>query len=279
MDKKRLILIAGLLVAAMVIFTQVKKLSTPAPVSAPVPETVVETVEYLDVLIAADNLPFGTKVNATSLQWKAWPVEAMGESFITSDARPDAMEELIGTVVRTDIYAGEPVSERKLIQAGDQGVMAALLRPGMRAVTTRISVDTAAGGFIQPGDRVDIILTHELPQQQSTNFDFNERRSVSETIFQNVHVLAIDQTFTTIEEGGAAVVGSTATFEMTQGDAEILQEADAKGDLTLTLRGINDARSASGKSAAVTKRKQTGSVSTITVYRQGQPEFVAIKGN
>ena len=158
--------------------------------------------------------------------------------------------------------------------------MAALLRPGMRAVTTRISVDTAAGGFIQPGDRVDIILTQTVQRENIGNAqNGNQRVYISDTVFENVHVLAIDQTFTTSAESGATKIGSTATFEMSQGDAELLQEAVAKGDLSLTLRGIRNSRATAPTTATVDKEEVEETQSILTVYRGGQPQQVAIRGN
>ena len=176
---------------------------------------------------------------------------------------------------------GEPINEAKLVKAGDSGVMAALLRPGMRAVTTRISVDTAAGGFIQPGDRVDIILTQTIQRNRAgNNQGGNQRTYVSDTVFENVHVLAIDQTFSTSAESGATKIGSTATFEMSQADAELLQEAVAKGDLSLTLRGIRNSRVKAPTTATFNKEEEEEDTQSIlTVYRGGQPQQVAVRGN
>ena len=198
--------------------------------------------------------------------------------MISNNVRPQAIEELERAIVRSPILEGEPISESKLVKAGSSGVMAALLKPGMRAVTTRISVDTAAGGFIQPGDRVDIILTQTVqPDQISSGRQTNQRLFIADTIFENVHVLAIDQTYSTGVEGGASVIGSTATFEMSQQDAELLQQSVSKGDLSLTLRGI--VRSGvQAASAAKTEKKQVETESTLTVYRGGQPQQVAIRG-
>ena len=282
MDTKRLILIAGLGVAAFVVFTQAKKLSAPAPV-APVKaqQPVIQKVEYVKVLVAAQNLPLGSRLNEAALEWKQWPAEAVSPAFISNDLRPNADAELLSAIVRSPIVQGEPINEGKLVKAGESGVMAALLRPGMRAVTTRISVDTAAGGFIQPGDRVDIILTQTV-QRQSTgiNQGGGQRVYVSDTVFENVHVLAIDQTFSTSAESGATKIGSTATFEMSQGDSELLQEVVAKGDLSLTLRGIRNSRAKAPTTATFDKEEQEDNTqSVLTVYRGGQPQQVAIKGN
>jgi len=278
MDKKRIILIAGLAVAAIVVFTQVKKLGATGPVeqtAAPAP--IIQKVEYVDVLVAATNLSLGTRVSDQSVKWKQWPAEALTPALISSDVRPQAIEELESAIVRAPILEGEPVNENKLVRAGSSGVMAALLRPGMRAVTTRISVDTAAGGFIQPGDRVDIILTQTVQPNRSGGSQSNQRNFTADTIFENVKVLAIDQTYSTQSVGSAAVIGSTATFEMSQADAELLQQSVSKGDLSLTLRGIMRS-SAPAKSAAKTEKKEVETESSLTVYRGGQPQQVAIRG-
>jgi len=279
MDKRRTILIAGLAVAAIVVFTQVKRLGAPAPVQqVAAPEQVIQKVEYVDVLVAAQNIALGSRISEQSVQWKQWPAEALTPALISNNVRPQAIEELNRAIVRSPILEGEPISESKLVKAGSSGVMAALLKPGMRAVTTRISVDTAAGGFIQPGDRVDIILTQTVqPNRIGAGTQNNQRLFVADTIFENVHVLAIDQTYSTGVEGGASVIGSTATFEMSQQDAELLQQSVSKGDLSLTLRGI--VRSGvQAASAAKTEKKQVETESTLTVYRGGQPQQVAIRG-
>lgn len=279
MDTKRLILIAGLGVAAIVVFTQAKKLGAPAPV-APIKAAapVIQKVEYVKVLVAAQNLSLGSRLNEAAFEWKQWPAEAVSPAFISNDVRPNADAELLNAIVRSPIVQGEPINEGKLVKSGDSGVMAALLRPGMRAVTTRISVDTAAGGFIQPGDRVDIILTQTIQRNRnSNNQSGNQRAYVSDTVFENVHVLAIDQTFSTSPESGATKIGSTATFEMSQGDAELLQEAVAKGDLSLTLRGIRNSR-ANARSTAKFDKEEEDTESILTVYRGGQPQQVAIRG-
>lgn len=278
MDTKRLILIAGLGVAALVVFTQAKKLGAPAP-TAPtkVATPVIQKVEYVKVLVAAQNLPLGSRLNEAAFEWKQWPAEAVSPAFISNDLRPTADAELLNSIVRSPIVEGEPINEGKLVKAGESGVMAALLRPGMRAVTTRISVDTAAGGFIQPGDRVDIILTQTVQRNRSGSNQGNQRTYVSDTVFENVHVLAIDQTFATSAESGATKIGSTATFEMSQKDAELLQQAVAKGDLTLTLRGIRNSRATAATTATFDKEEEN-SESILTVYRGGQPQQVAIRG-
>ena len=280
MDTKRLILIAGLGVAAFIVFTQAKKLGTPAPVvAAKAPAPIIQKVEYVKVLVAAKNLPLGSRLNEAAFEWKQWPAEAVSPAFISNDLRPNADAELLNAIVRSPIVEGEPINEGKLVKSGESGVLAALLRPGMRAVTTRISVDTAAGGFIQPGDRVDVILTQSVQRTRTDGSQgANQRIYISDTVFENVHVLAIDQTFSTSAESGASKIGSTATFEMSQKDAELLQQAVAKGDLTLTLRGIRNSRATAPTTATFDKEETEEEQSILTVYRGGQPQQVAIRG-
>jgi len=189
-----------------------------------------------------------------------WPAEALTANLINMDDQPDAKSEFVNALARQSLTQGETLNLSKVIRAGDSGIMAALLKPGMRAVTTRISVDTAAGGFIQPGDRVDIILRENFAITRDTSANQSrsaERNSLflAQTLFENVKVLAIDQTFSTGPESGAAIPGSTATFELSQPDAELLQEAEGYGDIYLTLRGVNGA-GYKGRSAARVQRDE-----------------------
>jgi len=277
MDKKRLILAVLMVVLAGVMFWQLQRLgqNNAEPVAQPVqPVTkVVDKVKYDDILVASTDITFGTKLNESHFKWKQWPSEAVSESHITRKRNQQAIEEFTGGIVKSEFFADDPISLRKIV-IGESSIMSALLSPGMRAVTTRISVDTAAGGFIRPGDHVDIILTSSMVGMGTTGG--SSKRYVSETIFENVRVLAIDQNFSNSGEGGAAVIGSTATFEMTQDDSEVLQQSVAQGDLSLTLRPLGKGN-APGKSHATVKRK-SGDVSSLTIYRDGQPTQVAIRG-
>lgn len=276
MDVKRIIIIVGMLGIAAILFIFVRGLGAPAPVVAPAaPVKIVQEVKYKDVLAAKQDVVFGRRLTAEDFQWIQWPAETVNENFITSDTRPAAIEELTGTVTQAPIFIGEPIVARKLINTGDRSVMSALLAPGMRAVTTRISVASAAGGFIKPGDRVDIILTREL-QDLSASLTRRQNYSVSETIFENVRVMAIDQEFAVGAEGLPSVLGSTATFELAQEDAEYLQEAVTQGNLTLTLRSLHNSSGNVIRRPEGIKR-DNAATSTIAVYRAGQAQQVGLR--
>jgi pilus assembly protein CpaB len=282
MDKSKIIKVVGLFAVAVILFGVVRTLGTPAPTQvAPIEAKVIE-VEYSQVLTAAADMPLGSRVNAENVKWSKWPLEALTPSLITQDEQPDAIEEFANAIVRSGIVEGEPINPAKIVTTSGAGVMAALLNPGMRAVTTRISPDTAAGGFIQPGDRVDIILTNvfEIEAGEARRGEIiNNQLVTSTTIFENVRVLAIDQTFSSTAEGGADIIGSTATFELNPQDVEILQEAEAAGDLSLTLRGLTGSNAYSRSAATIKKEKEEPQqATTLTLYRSGQARRVAIEG-
>src|SRR3954466_2699006 len=157
-------------------------------------------LETTDVLIAKSDIGMGTAISSQDLQWQAWPSATTGDSYITKKDKPSALQELAGAITRAPFTAGEPIREAKLIRAnGAAGYMAAILPSGMRAVSTEISPETSAGGFILPNDRVDVILSRRPNSDGRGN-----AQPSSETILTNVRVLAIDQTVE--EKNGQRVV-------------------------------------------------------------------------
>ena len=204
---------------------------TPAPVAAPVAQ--LDTVE---ILVAKSDIGLGQSVGADAMQWQVWPTVAAGPSFIRKSDKPAAIEEIAGSIARTPFASGEPIREAKLIKAKGSGYMAAILPKGMRAVSTEISAETGAGGFILPNDHVDVLLSRrDREAERATGVEVH----TSETFLRNVRVLAIDQM---VEEKGGqrVVVGKTATLELTPGQAETLARARQMGTLSLALRSIVD---------------------------------------
>jgi len=187
----------------------------------------------IDILVAKSDIPMGQPLTPVELKWQPWPASAATGNFIRKSDRPNAIEKLAGYVARAPFVLGEPIREAKLVDAKGSGFMAAILPAGMRAVSTQISPETGAGGFILPNDHVDVILTKK---DNAKNGD----GQTSETVLTNVRVLAIDQT---IEEknGQKVVVGKTATLELSPSQAETLALAQRVGTLALALRSIADA--------------------------------------
>ena len=209
----------------------------------PPPElTKIETVE---ILIAKGDIAMGQSVTGDDITWQAWPTAAASPSFIRKTERPDAIQQLNGSIARTPFVVGEPMREAKLIKANGSGFMAAILPSGMRAISTEISPETGAGGFILPNDRVDVILSRrDKEAEKATGVELH----TSDTILRNIRVLAIDQA---IEEKGGqrVVVGKTATLELSPSQSETLALSRQLGTLTLALRSLADSNATTSDEA------------------------------
>jgi pilus assembly protein CpaB len=196
----------------------------------------VAQLETVDVLVAAQDIGLGHRVSAQDMRWQTWPAAAASANFIRKSDRPDAINQLSDTITRASFSEGEPIREAKLIRASGSGYMAAILPQGMRAISTQISPETGAGGFILPNDHVDVILSR---RDRETEKAAGVEVHTSETILSNVRVLAIDQT---VEEKGGqrVVVGKTATLALTARQAETLARSQQMGTLSLALRSLVD---------------------------------------
>ena len=252
------------------------RLSPPAPPPEVVASAAPDQVPQAQVLVATKDIPLGGKLAADSMQWQEWPASGVNKDRFIQKAGDGGtqIEPLVGAIARASIYQGEPITESKLIHS-DHGFMSAILPEGMRAVATRIEAATSAGGFILPNDRVDVIMTHANPDAGGNGGS----PFLTETILNNVRVLAIDQTIENTgdnSKGGAdgsqTVIGQTATLELTPQQVQILSVAQQISDhLTLALRSVADSRSGPADAAAdavhlIGGTKRNGAV---TVVRNG----------
>jgi pilus assembly protein CpaB len=228
------IVVLGIAIAAGGVAALLARGSDPTPQPKPAPAAKLDTV---DVLVAKSDIGMGYTVKADDLRWQIWPTSAAGPLFIRKSQQPDAIKDLSGSIARQAIAVGEPIRESKLIKAEGSGYMAAILPAGKRAVSTNISPETGAGGFILPNDHVDVILSRRDKQAEKAA---GVETHISETILKNVRVLAIDQT---VEEknGQRVVVGRTATLELSPTQVETLTLAKQLGTLSLALRSLADA--------------------------------------
>ncbi len=128
--------------------------------------TVVANLPTVEVLVAKTDIGLGQFVKPEDLQWQTWPAATASSAFIRRDNRPEAQTQIAGSIARVPLMQGEPIREQKLVKAEGSGFMAAILPSGMRAVSTEISAETGAGGFILPNDRVDIVLTRRLQESR-----------------------------------------------------------------------------------------------------------------
>ncbi|AXS39087.1 Flp pilus assembly protein CpaB [Breoghania sp. L-A4] len=183
------------------------------------------------VLVASKDIVLGSRLQDGDVSWQAWPKDAVSDGFITRTVRPEAVDELKGRIARARVYSGEPIREERLIQT-DSGFMSAMLPKGMRAVAITVEAVTTAGGFILPDDRVDVILSRSSRRNGS---------APSETILENVRVLAIDTITAGEQEKKSLPPSRTATVELTPKQAEIIVQAGQAGTLSLVLRSAEDA--------------------------------------
>jgi pilus assembly protein CpaB len=225
------------------------------------------------VLVARRDLAPGVRVAQGDLGWQPWPVDSLNPAFITDGRAPapaphtpvdqaqagasravaDAaatvvggpMEQHYGDIVREPILANEPITAAKLVRGGDGGYMAVVLHPGMQAMAVPISSVTAAGGFILPGDRVDV-----LHATAPTPGVAGEGGPEAQVLLRNVRVLAIDQTVQQ-PKSGQTMVGNVATLEVAADDAELLArvtgQTQGQGNVILSLRAYADAGGPSGR--------------------------------
>jgi pilus assembly protein CpaB len=202
----------------------------------PAPTAPVAQLQTVDVLVAKSDISLGQTVMPDDMQWQTWPSATASSSFIRRNERADATTQIAGSIAREPFIAGEPIREQKLVKASGSGFMAAILPSGMRAISTEISPETGAGGFILPNDRVDVILSkHEKNLERAGAPDVIN----SEIILANVRVLAIDQA-PKEKDGQNTVVGKTVTLELKPEQAETLARARQTGTLALALRSIAD---------------------------------------
>ncbi len=260
-----------------------KKAPVAAAAAAPTPAQ--PTVR---VLVAKRDLPTGTRLSSSDVGWQDWPVGGLNPTFTTDGAPPTvkasgaagaaqdaaatasglfgdaAIKALDGSVVREPFLAGEPIVARKIVKQGEGNFMAVVLAPGMRAMSVGVNVDTAAGGFILPGDRVDLIVSH----------DDGDKGIVTETVLRNVKVLAIDQAAQPAKDA-QTMIGAVATLEVSAADTELVAGAQTKakggGALSLALRSYADAGAPTTRGSA-----PTGAGQTVRVLKAGQETQVTV---
>ena len=236
------------------------------PNAAPAPTIAVAEPTTEEVLVAAADLKQGAALTAQELRWQKWPADAVGPGYISRSAKPEAVEEFTGSVVRQAIFDGEPIREAKL--SGSAGYLAAMLQPGKRAVAVRVSAESSAGGFVLPNDHVDVLHTGGGDGGRSL------------TILTNIRVLAIDQNAVDSGPGntegdpaaGNTALGKTATLELDPGQAEVIAGAQTTGSLSLALRATADNEE---PGLEFTRR---GPGITVRIVRSGESQTVQTDG-
>ena len=216
-----------------------------------------------EVLVARSDIALGTVTTDASFRWQVWPQDAVPPGAVTRRADGNSARDLAGGIARAPILANEPITRIKLVKAGEGGVLASILPQGMRAISTKITDDTAVGKMILPNDHVDVILTR---RQRGKGGD----EHISETLFSNVRVLAIGQQLD-VKEGKKGADGTTATLELNPDQAEQLALSKSMGEISLALRSIADfSRDGVGTSEPkIAKGKDTSRSDSMRVIKYG----------
>lgn len=191
------------------------------------------------IAVAARALPAGTELKSSDVKWKSVPEESVFEGSIEHD-KSKKFDEMIKGRLRRDVALGEPILQSALTVSGRGNVLAASMDKGMRAVAIRVSAESMVGGFINPGDRVDVILSYKLnlSGREADQAGSMVNSHATETVLENVKILAIDQVAR--KEDDKAKVGRTVTLEVSQHGAEKVAVAAEMGDLSLSLRPLGD---------------------------------------
>jgi pilus assembly protein CpaB len=226
------IFIFALTFAAIVYFVVPKFLARPSAPPAPAAQ-----ITSNDVLVAAHNVPAGTILKSDDVRWQRWPQDGLDPNFLLRDKGADPQKDAVGRAVLRGFSAGEPITSQRLLKPGDAGFLAAALKPGMRAISVRIDAVSGDGGFINPGDCVDVLLAEKFAISEERPGPGGLRHSqkqVNSVVLRDVRVLAIDQDMHDMDN--KPKVGSTATVEVSVTQAQKLSLATQMGVLFLALR-------------------------------------------
>jgi pilus assembly protein CpaB len=228
MQKRKIILLGAALLLGIGTFVLARAMMAPQSTSTTVAEAPVAAGQ---VLGAARDLPMGTIIKDADLKWMAWPVEAQGTNlFVQGKSDKPA---LIGSVVRRGVRMDEPLTTNTVVNSHSEGFLAAVLTPGMRAMSITVSPNGQVAGFIFPGDHVDVILSHAVSRKDNVALT---DRHMSETVLTNARVLALDQK--SDDQTNDPKIAQLATLEVLPRDAERLALGAQLGTLSLSLRSL-----------------------------------------
>lgn len=213
----------------------------------------------LEVLVAAKALQTGASVTDDNFKWQPWPEDSVFDGAIVRE-KNQKVEEAAKGRLRRDMSPNEPLVQAALTAAGKGNVLAASMEPGMRAVAIKVSAQAMVGGFIGPGDRVDVVVTYKVHLGSASEVaEEKVSKHASETVLENVRVLAIDQAAR--KEDDKAKVGRTVTLEVDGKGAEKIALASEMGELSLSLRALGD-------TSKLDKNESTTDVELSSVLRE-----------
>ena len=289
-------LIAAIVLAAIAAIVVLRMTDKPAPVPVTAAAPAKEA-NKVNIYVAAVPIPIGSTITQEMLAIQPWPEPLMLPGFISADAAsqtiadkavggaaPAGAQNIIGTVARSPFQQQEPIIESKLANPKDPNFLAAGLPKGMRIITIQTNETEGLAGFIFPGDHVDVILTHDVKQPYSEPTSSNgittvtagvRDEPISETLLNNVTVLAVDQHASgagATDKDGKLLIPRSVSLQVSQVDAQRIRLGQKVGTLTLSLRSLAD-RDAADPATLVKandiSQYKTGAIETPTATSGG----------
>jgi pilus assembly protein CpaB len=244
------------------------------------------TVPKTQILAATMALPAGTLLRAQDVTWQpvseTTPDQIERPNAAALEGKPELDDQtranVYGAVLRHPLAAGEPIRRGAIVKPGDRDFLQVVLSTGARAIAIPVATGGASTGLLSPGDRVDVILTQNFKNDSAADLKNTPltRRSVGETVVENLRVLAIDALDPKAATANPAAgnFGRTVTLEVTPDDAEQINVAAELGKLSLTLRSVTGPTTLASASPTV-KPKWAGDVSPA-LYGAAQEKPVAV---
>ena len=247
--RKNTIVMAGIAVVfgLLAVFVAQGWLNYQAELSRKVVAPKEKAVATRTIVIATGPLRFGTHVSADHLREVTWPEEALpaGTFGTIADVMSGGKR-----IVLASIERNEPLLRTKITGPGQKATLSAVIQDGMRAVTVRVNDVEGVGGFVLPGDRVDVLLTRQ-----------NERTTgMNDVVLQNARVLAVDQLAD--DAADRPTVVKAVTLEVDTTGAQKIALAASLGNLSLMLRRAGE------QVMDATRRVTTSDLSQTEVMQQ-----------
>lgn len=223
---------------------------------------VEEDAKIVEVLVAGKSLGVGDMLDNSSLKWEKFPARAEGiENYLSKETTK--IEDIVGSVVRDELDAGEPLTAADFVKPGDRSFLAAVLQPGMRAISINVNEASSSSGLIAPGDKVDVIVSRQI-QQGSADMGGGPTTE-AQTVVQNVRLIAMGKNLKSQKDDPEASKGKeapkTATLEVSPDQAEAIAKAQKEGDILLSVHSLaNDPNPCQGPDCPGAMSFSTGNI-------------------
>jgi len=275
MNRNMIIVLAGGVLIAVLVAVLVQ-----ASLGGKKKQTVVADVKNARIVVAAKNLGVGTELTNENMKWQDWPESALFKGAVVKEEGKKPNDLISGQLLRP-LGEGEPVVKSALVGGGRGNFVAASLKDGMRAVGLDVKAAMIVGGLLKPGDYVDVIMTYKSKISYDgadptglidQMLELNHEKFATETILQNVRVIAVGSKYDDTSSSGATSGDGdekkkkkkkkegkikTIALEVDMRGAEVMALAKNMGKLTLAMRKLGDDKYYDSKYDVITDARLT----------------------